>query len=180
MDKTAIKNFAIEARKILMKTAINRAGFYGITNDGISEPIQKGPDFEIYKTVAGTENRIFGSDIKRRRNLVEAINGKGFDEVIEETAYTWFNRIIAIRFMEVNDYLPTRTRVLSSEAGNNTPDIVSQYLDVNLNMSEDEIEKVRTSIENNRYDDAFQFLFAGSYPKSILSFATLSVVKCES
>ena len=159
MDKTAIKNFAIEARKILMKTAINRAGFYGITNDGISEPIQKGPDFEIYKTVAGTENRIFGSDIKRRRNLVEAINGKGFDEVIEETAYTWFNRIIAIRFMEVNDYLPTRTRVLSSEAGNNTPDIVSQYLDVNLNMSEDEIEKVRTSIENNRYDDAFQFLF---------------------
>ncbi|SNU04612.1 Methyltransferase domain-containing protein [Lachnospiraceae bacterium] len=159
MDKTAIKNFAIEARKILMKTAINKAGFYGITNDGISEPIQKGPDFEIYKTVAGTENRIFGSDIKRRRNLVEAINGKGFDEVIEETAYTWFNRIIAVRFMEVNDYLPTRTRVLSSEAGNNTPDIVSQYLDVNLNMSEDEIENVRTSIENNRYDDAFQFLF---------------------
>ena len=159
MDKTSIKNFAIEARKILMKTAINRAGFYGITNDGISEPIQKGPDFEIYKTVAGTENRIFGSDINRRRNLVEAINEKGFDEVIEETAYTWFNRIIAIRFMEVNDYLPTRTRVLSSETGNNTPDIVSQYLDVNLNMSEDEIEKVRTSIENNRYDDAFQFLF---------------------
>lgn len=159
MDKTAIKNFAIEARKTLMKSALSRAGFYGITADEIGAPIQRGADFEIYKTVAGTENRIFGKDIERRRNLVRAIEERGFEQVIEETAYTWFNRLIAIRFMEVNDYLPTRTRVLSSETGNRTPDIVSQYMDLEIGMSNAELEKVQTAVNENRYDDAFQFLF---------------------
>lgn len=83
---------------------------------------KKGTDFEVYETVAGTENRIFGDDIKRRAALVRAIQEQGFGQVIEETAYTWFNRIIAIRFMEVNNYLPTCVRVLSSETGSVTPD----------------------------------------------------------
>ena len=107
MDKSAIRNFAIEARKILMKSAVTEAGFYGITKDECKSPIQKGSDFEVYETLAGTENRIFGDDIKRRANLVAAVKKQGFEQVIEETAYTWFNRIIAIRFMEVNNYLPS-------------------------------------------------------------------------
>lgn len=159
MDKSAIRNFAIEARKILMKSAITEAGFYGITKEGCKSPIQKGQDFEVYETLAGTENRIFGSDIKRRTNLVHAIEEEGFDQVIEETAYTWFNRIIAIRFMEVNDYLPTRVRVLSSETGSNTPDIVTQSLDVDLNMTPEELEKVQQAKDNNKYDEAFRLLF---------------------
>ena len=105
------------------------------------------------------ENRIFGSDIKRRTNLVRAIEEQGFEQVIEETAYTWFNRIIAIRFMEVNDYLPTRVRVLSSETGSNTPDIVTQSLDVDLNMTPEELEKVQLAKDNNKYDEAFRLLF---------------------
>lgn len=159
MDKSAIRNFAIEARKILMKSAITEAGFYGITKDGCKFPIQKGQDFEVYETLAGTENRIFGSDIKRRANLVRAIEEQGFDQVVEETSYTWFNRIIAIRFMEVNDYLPTRVRVLSSETGSNTPDIVTQSLDVDLNMTPEELEKVQSAKDNNKYDEAFRLLF---------------------
>ena len=159
MDKTAIKNFAIEARKILMRSAITEAGFYGITKDGCQSPVQKGNDFEVYETVAGTENRIFGDDIKRRANLVTAIKEQGFDQVIEETAYTWFNRIIAIRFMEVNNYLPTRVRVLSSETGSATPDIVTQSDTVELNLSSDELEKIQTAKRENRYDDAFRSLF---------------------
>ena len=159
MDKTAIKNFAIEARKILMKSAITEAGFYGITKDGCQAPVQKGNDFEVYETVAGTENRIFGDDIKRRANLVAAIKEQGFDQVIEETAYTWFNRIIAIRFMEVNNYLPTRVRVLSSETGSTTPDVVTQSDTVELNLSSDELEKIQTAKRENRYDDAFRSLF---------------------
>lgn len=159
MDKTAIKNFAIEARKILMKSAITEAGFYGITKDECKEPVQKGKDFEVYETVAGTENRIFGNDIKRRANLVQAINTLGFDQVIEETAYTWFNRIIAIRFMEVNNYLPTRVRVLSSETGSNIPDIITQSDTVELNLSADELNKIQTAKRENRYDDAFRLLF---------------------
>lgn len=142
-----------------MKSAATQAGFYGVTKDGCTDPIQKGAGFEVYRTIAGTENRIYGNDINRRRKLKEAVESQGFDQVIEETAYTWFNRLIAIRFMEVNGYLPTRTRVLSSETGSNTPDLVAQYLDVDLGMSDEEIEKVARSIKDNRYDDAFALLF---------------------
>ncbi len=159
MDKSAIRNFAIEARKILMKTAVTEAGFYGVTKDGCKSPVQRGKDFEVYETQAGTENRIFGSDIKRRQNLVDAVKETGFDQVIEETAYTWFNRIIAIRFMEVNDYLPTRVRVLSSETGSSTPDIVIQAASVDLNLKEEELEKIQQAKNDNRYDDAFRMLF---------------------
>lgn len=159
MDKSAIRNFAIEARKMLMKSAETAAGFYGVTKNGCMSPIQKGNDFEVYETIAGTENRIFGADIKRRTNLVKAVETLGFEQVIEETAYTWFNRIIAIRFMEVNDYLPTRVRVLSSETGSNMPDIVTQSLDVDLNMTSEELEKVQKAKDENRYDDAFRMLF---------------------
>lgn len=159
MDKSAIRNFAIEARKMLMKSAETEAGFYGVTKNGCKSPIQKGNDFEVYETIAGTENRIYGADIKRRANLVKAVEILGFEQVIEETAYTWFNRIVAIRFMEVNDYLPTRVRVLSSETGSNTPDIVTQSLDVDLNMTPEELEKVQKAKDENRYDDAFRMLF---------------------
>ena len=159
MEKTAIKNFAIEARKILMRSAIAQAGFYGVTKEGCSEPIQRGAGFEVYMTVAGTENRIYGEDLNRRRKLVQAVQKIGFDQVIEKTAYTWFNRLIAIRFMEVNDYLPTRTRVLSSETGSKTPDLVIQYMDVELNLKNEELEKIQSSIRNNKYDEAFVQLF---------------------
>lgn len=159
MEKTAIKNFAIEARKILMRSAIAQAGFYGVTKEGCTEPIQKGTGFEVYMTVAGTENRIYGEDLNRRRKLVQAVQKIGFDQVIEKTAYTWFNRLIAIRFMEVNDYLPTRTRVLSSETGSKTPDLVTQYMDVELNLEDEELEKIQSSIRNNKYDEAFVVLF---------------------
>lgn len=159
MDKTAIKNFAIEARKILIKSAITEAGFYGITNEECKLPVQKGNDFEVYETLAGTENRIFGDDIKKRANLVEAIKEQSFDQVIEETAYTWFNRIIAIRFMEVNNYLPSRVRVLSSEAGSGTPDIVTQADTVELNLSQDELNRIQQAKNENKYDEAFRLLF---------------------
>lgn len=159
MDKSAIRNFAIEARKMLMKSAETEAGFYGVTKNGCKSPIQKGNDFEVYETIAGTENRIYGADIKRRANLVMAVETLGFEQVMEETAYTWFNRIIAIRFMEVNDYLPARVRVLSSEIGSNTPDIVTQFLDIDLNMTPEELEKVQKAKDENRYDDAFRILF---------------------
>lgn len=159
MDKTAIKNFAIESRKILRESAIKKAGMYGITIDECSKPIQKGADFEVYKTIAGDEIRLYSKELKMRSNLVNVIKEKGFEQVIEETAYTWFNRLIAIRFMEVNDYLPTRVRVLSSETGSSTPDIVNHALDVDLNLSAEELDRIQAAKDDNRFDDAFQFLF---------------------
>lgn len=159
INKSAIRNFAIEARNILIKSAVTEAGFYGITKDEIKDPIQKGRGFEVYETLTGAENRIFDSDVKRRAALVEAIRLKGFDEVMEETAYTWFNRLIAIRFMEVNNYLPFRMRVLSSDSGSLTPDIVSRSLEVDLNLTDRELEAIQQAKEENRYDDAFRLLF---------------------
>ena len=159
INKSAIRNFAIEARNILIKSAVTEAGFYGITKDDIKKPLQKGRDFEVYETLTGAENRIFDSDIKRRAALVEAIRQKGFDEVMEETAYTWFNRLIAIRFMEVNNYLPFRMRVLSSDSGSLTPDIVSRFLEVDLNLTDRELESIQKAKDENSYDEAFRLLF---------------------
>lgn len=159
MDKTAIRNFAMEARNILRAMAEKEAGFYGVTKDGCAAPIQKGVDFETYRTLAGTENTIYGADIRRRRSLKKAVHELGFDQVIEETAYTWFNRMIAIRFMEVNDYLPTRVRVLSSENGGLTPDIVSHSLDVDLNLTSEELDRVQKAKEANKFDEAYRILF---------------------
>lgn len=159
INKSAIRNFAIEARNILIKSAVTEAGFYGITKDEIKKPVQKGRDFEVYEILSGAEKRIFDSDIKRRAALVEAIRQKGFDEVMEETAYTWFNRLIAIRFMEVNNYLPFRMRVLSSDSGSLTPDIVSRSLEVDLNLTDRELEAIQKAKDENSYDEAFRLLF---------------------
>ena len=115
MNKNAIKKFAIEARKKLISSVIDKAGMLGITETEIFEPINRGIDFEVYQTVAGTEVTLNKKQIEQRKKLVEQIKEKSFSTVIEEVSYTWFNRICAIRFMEVNDYLPIRTRALSSE-----------------------------------------------------------------
>ena len=161
MNKTLIKNFAIDARVRLIQMAIDNAGLVGVTKDKITEAVQKGDDFEIYKTAAGTDYTITGNKIKQRKNLVERIKKIGFEQVMEETAYTWFNRIIAIRYMEVNDYLPTRVRVLSSEtAGKKEPDIITMAPDnVDLNFSSSEKELIRDLKAKQKMDEAFQILF---------------------
>lgn len=161
MNKTLIKNFAIDARVRLIQMAIDNAGLVGIAKDKIDSPIQKGTDFEIYKTVAGTEHTITGAEIKQRESLVNRIKKDGFENVMEAAAYTWFNRIIAIRYMEINDYLPSRVRVLSSEtAGKKEPDIITQAPDnIELNFTETEKQLVRDLKVKQKMDEAFQFLF---------------------
>lgn len=160
MNKNAIKKFAIEARKKLIASVSDRAGMLGITSEGCSEPVSKGADFEIYKTVAGTEITLSKSQCEQRRKLKEQVETRGFEAVVEEVAYTWFNRICAIRFMEVNDYLPTRVRVLSSEKeGKNEPDIVTQAPDVDLDFTDKEREYILDCKMNNKLDDLFKMLF---------------------
>ena len=160
MNKNAIKKFAIEARKKLIASVSDRAGMLGITAEGCSEPISKGIDFEVYKTVAGTEVTLGRSQCEQRRKLKEQIEARGFEAVVEEVAYTWFNRICAIRFMEVNDYLPTRVRVLSSEKeGKNEPDIVTQAPDVDLDFTDKEREYILDCKMNNKLDELFKMLF---------------------
>lgn len=143
MNKNAIKKFAIEARKKLIASVTDKAGMLGITEKSCSEPITKGPDFEVYQTVAGTEVTLNKRQCEQRRRLVSQIESRGFEAVVEEVAYTWFNRICAIRFMEVNDYLPNRVRVLSSEKeGKMEPDLVTQAPDVDLDLTVQEKEEI--------------------------------------
>lgn len=143
MNKNAIKKFAIEARKKLIDSVTDKAGMLGITEKSCSEPITKGADFEVYQTVAGTEVTLNKRQCEQRRRLVSQIESRGFEAVIEEVAYTWFNRICAIRFMEVNDYLPNRVRVLSSEKeGKMEPDLVTQAPDVDLDLTVQEKEEI--------------------------------------
>lgn len=143
MNKNAIKKFAIEARKKLIASVTDKAGMLGITEQACSEPIMKGSDFEVYQTAAGTEATLNRTQCEQRRRLVSQIESRGFEAVVEEVAYTWFNRICAIRFMEVNDYLPNRVRVLSSEKeGKLEPDLVTQAPDVDLDLTAQEKEEI--------------------------------------
>lgn len=160
MDKAAIKNFAINARRRLIDSVKDKAGSLGITENECAEPLQKGEGYEVYRTQAGTESKIFGEEIVQRANLVKYINEKGYENVIEEVAYTWFNRIIAIRFMEVNNYLPTKVRVLSSEVeGKIEPDIINESPDVDLDFLSEDVEYIITCKSENRLDELFRFLF---------------------
>jgi len=160
MNKNAIKKFAMAARTRLIATVSDRAGMLGITKDKISQPKSKGNGFEIYETAAGTENTLNRNQIHQRRRLVEQIEARGFDVVMEEIAYTWFNRICAIRFMEVNDYLPTRVRALSSlRDGKNEPDLLTEAPNVDLDFTDQEREWILTAKEQNRQDELFSMLF---------------------
>ena len=160
MDKNALKTFAVESRRKLIEDTIYQASLLGITADEIKEPISSAEGMETYQISASTNHTIYNEEIEQRKHLVQEIENKGFDQVIEEVAYTWFNRIIAIRYMEVNDYLPTRTRVLSSETpGKVEPDIITEALDLDLDFSVNDTDKILDLKEKNRLDELFQFLF---------------------
>ena len=160
MDKNALKTFAVESRRKLIEDTKYQASLLGISADEIKEPVSSAEGMETYQISASTIHTIYDEEIEQRKHLVQEIKDKGFENVIEEVAYTWFNRIIAIRYMEVNDYLPTRTRVLSSETpGKVEPDIVTDALNLDLDFSSSDTEKILDLKENNRLDELFQFLF---------------------
>lgn len=160
MNKAAIKNFAVEARKKLLASVKDKAGRIGITKENITEAISKGEGYAVFPTHIGIETTLMGKELKQRENLVNRIKEKGYDSVMEEVAYTWFNRIIAVRFMEVSDYLPSRIRVLSSETkGKFEPDIVTQAPKVDLELTQQEIEEIICLKEKNELDKLFRLLF---------------------
>lgn len=160
MNKTLLKNFATAARVRLMKDVAYRLGLMGITAKGIQPPAVRQPGMEAFEYAKGEQFKLFGADVDARRHLAEEARLKGFDQLVEEVAYTWFNRLIAIRFMEVNDYLPTHTRVLSSVTpGQTVPDIVTHALDIDLGLTGKEKEQVLEWKLGSKVDLLFRFLF---------------------
>ncbi len=168
MNKTAIKNFAIWARNKLIADIQYRAGLMGITADGIKDPLpQSTGTMEFYDIGTSEPYAISGEAIPQRKKLVEVIRKKEKDSdyataykyILEEVAYTWFNRLIAIRFMEVNDYLPSHIRVLSSESGKIEPDLVTTPFDAELAFTSAEEETVLRMKTENNLDELFRLLF---------------------
>ncbi len=168
MNKTAIRNFAVWARNKLIADIGYHASLFGITKDGISKALpQSTNDVEFYDIGTTEPFSIRGDEIRQRRSLANAIRTKeknsnyetAYSSVIEEVAYTWFNRLIAIRFMEVNDYLPAQIRILSSESGKQEPDIVTTPFDADLYFDECEQQKIIQMKNDNQLDEVFRMLF---------------------
>lgn len=168
MNKTAIKNFAIWARNKLIADVSYAARLIGITEDGIAKPLpQSFGGTQFFDIGTAEPYSIFGEAVRQRDKLVEVIQQKekdtdyktAYQYVIEEVAYTWFNRLIAIRFMEINDYLPSHIRVLSSESGKLEPDLVSTPFDAELPFTPEEEKKIYQLKQDNKLDEAFRILF---------------------
>ena len=170
MNKTAIRKFAEWAREKLIEDIKYKAGTVGITANGIVEKLpQSTSDTYFYDVGTKDYMKISGVEIKQRDALVKAIQTRersyksyqeAFENVIEEVAYTWFNRLIAIRFMEVNDYLPSGVRVLSSEnKAKKEPDLVTTPFDTDLEFTSYEQDRIIQLKDDNKLDELFRMLF---------------------
>lgn len=168
MNKTAIKNFAIWARNKLIADVSYDARLIGITEDGIAKPLPQSFGVTQFFDIGTAEPySISGEAVRQRDKLIEVIQQKekdtdyktAYQYVIEEVAYTWFNRLIAIRFMEVNDYLPSHIRVLSSESGKLEPDLVTTPFDAELPFTAEEEAQIFQLKQDNKLDEMFRILF---------------------
>lgn len=154
MNKSALRNFAIEARKELRDKVKMKAMQLGITEENIKKETIGSSDAVF---IEGRQLTI--EEQSQRNRLIEEIKEKGYNQVIEEVAYTWFNRFTALRFMEVNKYLPTKVRVLSSEnEGSYEPDIIREALNIDLDIDRELVYRLRTSKENDAIDKLYKYL----------------------
>lgn len=163
MDKVALRNFAVNAKEKMEDDIKRKLELMGITEKGTGEETVKEDD---YLKINGQEFN--GKEVKQRGKIIEVLKTrkkdedfkKYFNEFVEEIAYTWFNRIIAIRFMEVNDYIPDGIRILSSDRENDRePQIVRGVFDTDLEFSNDEKNYVYKLKEENKIEELFKFLF---------------------
>lgn len=146
MDKNAIKKYATWARRELIQRVAQRAAKYEITKDYISDP----------ETDILNDKVLTSAEKKERKALIEEINKKGYEEVIEEVAYTWFNRFCALRFMEVNAYLPSYVRVFTDEENQFHPQILAEA--IHLEMEGLDQEKVYELKEANEEERLYKYL----------------------
>lgn len=146
MNKNAIKSFAMKARRDLIARVSQRALKYGI-----SEKETGNPEDDVVNgyVLSYTEK-------KQRAGLIHQIQEKGYEQVIEEVAYTWFNRFSALRFMEVNGYLPSRIRVFTDENNAFKPQILTEA--IHMDLPGLDIEKVDAYKEANDNDELYKYL----------------------
>ncbi|WP_226536427.1 BREX-1 system adenine-specific DNA-methyltransferase PglX [Fictibacillus halophilus] len=151
MNKSALKTFATSARKELLKKVEAKAMKIGITEDNI-----KKAEIESSDAIYIDGKQLSKEEKVQRDGLIERINLIGFKRVIEEVAYTWFNRFTALRYMEVNEYLPTDVRVLSSVNPDSAdPDIINEALSLDLEIDKEYVYDLKL---NNKTEELFKYL----------------------
>ena len=146
MDKNAIKKFAVWARTELIARVSLKGVEYGITEDNIEDA---NADSVGGKVLAANEK-------KQRQALIAEINDKGYKQVMEEVAYTWFNRFSALRFMEVNGYLPSHVRVFTDEENNFKPQIITEA--IHLDLDGLDMEKVYELKDAEKSEELYKYL----------------------
>ena len=169
MDKPAIKKFAVWARKKLIADTKYRAGLVGVTENAVAEPLpQSNETVQFFDVGLPQPYRIEGDAVTQRQRFVAELNKEtakqgsytaAYQTVVDKVAYTWFNRLIAVRYMEVNDLLPSRTRVLSSTDGRAEPQIVTSPFDAVLDYTPAEQQQIVSLKNDNKLDEAFRLLF---------------------
>ena len=146
MDKNAIKKYAIWARRELIDRVTKRAAVFGVSKDDLGDPN------------ADSVNGHLLSDAEKRQRqaLIRRIEEKGYEQVMEEVAYTWFNRFAALRFMEVNGYLPTHIRVFTDDEGRFRPQILSEAIHLDLDgLNKSKVYQLKDS---NQEEELFKYL----------------------
>lgn len=146
MNKTAIKNFAVEARVMLINAVTQLAYEFEVTENGTNDPAQE--------SVNGRS--LTAAEKNQRSQLIANIRQNGFTQTMEEAAYTWFNRFIALRFMEVNNYLPSHTRIFSGESGNFKPEVLSDAANVEIDGLDKEL--VLELLENQENERLYKYI----------------------
>lgn len=146
MDKNAIKKYAVWARRELISRVSQKALQYGISGNEYAD-----------KNAESVNGKLLTAEEKHQRAaLIDQINENGYQQVMEEVAYTWFNRFCALRFMEVNGYLPTHVRVFSDEENNFKPQILAEA--INLNLPGLKLDKVYELKNDNKDEELFKYL----------------------
>ena len=146
MDKNAIKKYAIWARRELIDRVTKRAAVFGVSKDDLGDPN------------ADSVNGHLLSDAEKRQRqaLIRRIEEKGYEQVMEEVAYTWFNRFAALRFMEVNGYLPTHIRVFTDDEGRFRPQILSEAIHLDLDgLNKPKVYQLK---DGNQEEELFKYL----------------------
>ena len=146
MDKNAIKKFAVWARTELIARVSLKGVEYGITEDNIEDA-----------NADSVGGKVLTVDEKKQRQaLIAEIKDKGYKQVMEEVAYTWFNRFSALRFMEVNGYLPSHVRVFTDEENNFKPQIIAEA--IHLDLDGLNMEKVYELKEAEKTEELYKYL----------------------
>lgn len=146
MNKNAIKNYAVWARTELMKQVAQRAFEYDVTESSLPG----------YNTDNVNGRLLTGDEKKQLNELITEVKKNGYEHVIEEVAYTWFNRFIALRYMEVNNYLPQRIRVFTNDNNEFKPDLLTDAIHVELDGLDK--QKVFDYIEENKQEELYKYL----------------------